>query len=109
MKKWIGLICMLLLLSACGNHVYNEGSYEAEGKGLHGPIRVSVTIDSTGKMTKIDVLKSKENTQLLTKVRDQLIPEMLKNNTYEVDAVSGATEASEGLKEAVKNALEDAK
>ncbi len=45
----------------------------------------------------------------LKQFKEDLAKEMIEKQTYEVDAIATATETSEGWKEAVKNALEQAK
>lgn len=107
-KKLIGLLLLIPLSVSCSRG-YNAGTYEAVGKGRNGDIRVSVVIDSDGKITNIEVLENSENNRMMKQVTEGMIPNMKKDNTSEVDSISGATESSIGFKEAVRNALKDAR
>lgn len=110
MKKRIvlGILLIVTLFSSCGRN-YNAGTYEAVGAGRNGDIRVSIVVNSEGQMTEILVLESSENARMMKQVVDTMTKKMIEKNTSDVDIVSGATESSNGYKEAVKNALEDAK
>ena len=101
-------LLVIMLLISCTS-TYNAGRYEATGEGRNGPIRVAVVIDSQGEISEIGVMDHSESDRMMGQVEKQLTPNMLEGNTWEVDGVSGATESSEGYKEAVKNALKEAK
>ena len=78
--------------------------YAGAAQGVGDQIVVKVTVDS-GKMTKIDIVEQHETR---TVVRDlfEIMPEMMiQTNSIDVDGISGATAASNGLKTAVANAL----
>ncbi|MDO5650021.1 MAG: FMN-binding protein [Gallicola sp.] len=107
-KKRIGLLLLIVLSVSCSRG-YNTGTYEAVGKGRSGDIRVSVVIDSEGKITDIEVLENSENNRMMKQVTDGMTPKMKEKNTAEVDIIAGATESSNGFKEAVKNALDEAR
>ncbi|MCD7746527.1 MAG: FAD-dependent oxidoreductase [Lachnospiraceae bacterium] len=80
------------------------GTYEGVGEGRNGDIVVEVTLDDDGVITDIEVTEQEETDGVGTLAFD-LIPSMVENNTIAVDAVTGATLSSEGLIEAVTNAL----
>jgi len=83
---------------------YNDGMYTGTGSGFNGDITVSVTV-SDGNISAIDVTDQKE-TPAYWKEAEQIIPDIISaNGTEGVDAVSGATFSSEGIKKAVDNAL----
>ena len=107
-RKLILILLFTVFLSACKGS-YNAGTYEAAGQGRHGEIRVSVVINSEGRITEIDVLENSENIRMMKQVVDGMTPKMKEKNTHDVDSIAGATESSQGYKEAVKNALEEAK
>ena len=90
---------------ASENGTYRDGVYEGKAKGFNGDIIVSVTV-SEGNITAIDVLDNKETPAYLEEAK-AVIPEIIAaGKTEGVDAVSGATYSSEGIKRAVDNALE---
>lgn len=80
------------------------GTYEGVGTGRNGDIVVEVTLDDDGVITDIEVTEHEETDGVGTLAFD-LIDTMVENNTIAVDAVSSATLSSEGLIEAVTNAL----
>lgn len=111
MKKKITMVLStLLILSLIGcNKVYSAGTYEADGNGRNGIIRVSLVVNSEGKIQKIDIIKSDDKKELVEQVSKKLQVDMINKNSHDVDVVSGATQTSEGYKEAVKNALAQSK
>ena len=84
---------------------YTDGTYEGAGNGLNGEIRVNVTV-SNGNITDIEVIETNETETLFAGVVDTVIPAIISSQGLEVDTVTGATFASNGLIEAVANALE---
>ena len=83
-----------------------DGEYEGTGNGLFGPIKVSVTMEG-GKITDIKILEHRE-TAGISDPAFRYVPEDIieKQSLDEVDTVAGATFTSEGIIEAVKNALQ---
>jgi len=67
------------------------------------PIAVRVTVDGD-KLTDIETLQQAETPDIGGKAIPVLRDEMLKQNTYDVDVVSGASATSKGFKNAVKKA-----
>lgn len=114
MKKLLVLLIALLLV-ACSSAptTYTEGTYTGTGNGYGGEITVDVIVDADGKLSGIDVRDHNESIGEIPAVETALteIPqEIIKNNgTDGVDLTSGASRTSEGIKEAVDNALEQAK
>lgn len=83
---------------------YRDGTYEGSAYGFGDLITVSVTMKD-GRMTDISVLNADGEdkpyyTQSLT-----VLDKMLSTQSTEVDTVSGATLTSEGIIEAVADAL----
>lgn len=113
MKRLLVLLVALLLV-ACSSAptTYTEGTYTGTGNGYGGEITVEVIVDAEGNLTGIDVTDHSESIGEIPAVETALteIPqEIIKNNgTDGVDVTSGATRTSEGIKEAVDNALEQA-
>lgn len=110
-KKKSALLVFLLLivLSSClKSRLYQTGVYEDEEEGRNGPIRISVSIDSNGKIQRIDVLNHNETKEIMENVSTKISKEIIRNQTANVDTLSGATQTSWAYIEAVRKALEQA-
>ena len=82
---------------------FKDGTFTGEGKGNNGPITVEVTVKD-GNITDINVT-CEETPNIYAGVEEQFIPEMIKTQNLDIDAVTGATNSSEGVRTAVKAAL----
>jgi len=119
---------MVMALTACGSNdtgdtTYKDGTYYGEGEHReHGYEAAEVTIEdgkivnivlkrmtAEGEEVNYDEWTGENNRPNLKQIREDLAQEMIDKQTYEVDAIATATQSCEGWKEAVKNALEDAK
>ncbi len=89
-----------------GTVPYDDGVYYGSGDGFSGTITVAVTIKDH-RITSIDVVESQDDASFFNKAKELLTVIIAQQNT-EVDVVSGATYSSQGLIEAVKNALKEA-
>lgn len=87
---------------------YKDGEYLGKASAYNGNVEVKVTI-SGGKMTAIDIVKTKDDEDYFFDAQKKVIPEILEKQSTDVDAVAGATTSSEGIAHAVKKALEQAK
>lgn len=85
---------------------YRDNTYRGTGKGLKGDITLDVTIKD-GKITEIKEVSQSETPSYWEKAKS-LLDTILEKQTTEVDAVSGATRSSNGIKEAVNSALAQA-
>ena len=92
--------------SASGS--YKDGEYFGKASAYNGNVEVKVTI-SGGKMTAIDIVKTKDDEDYFFDAQKKVIPEILEKQSTDVDAVAGATTSSEGIAHAVQKALEQAK
>lgn len=91
---------------AAGN-TYKDGIYDGAADGFGGEIEVQVEVED-GKIQRIEVTSARgEDTAYLT-MSEQVIDRIMESQQLEVDTVSGATYSSTGIKNAVKNALEEA-
>ncbi len=81
------------------------GTFEGSGAGRNGDIKVSVTVDGAGAITAVEVLASEETEGIGDTAMEQLIKEIVDNQSIAVDSVSGATITSEGFLAAVEAAL----
>ncbi|MBP7654215.1 FMN-binding protein [Candidatus Dependentiae bacterium] len=82
-----------------------SGVYTGSSEGVKGLIKVKVTIDGN-KITKIDIIESADGSYPAGKTALKIIPErIIEKQSFEIDAVSGATVTCKGIIEAVKNSL----
>lgn len=87
------------------NAVYADGTFYGAGEGYGGTIKMKVVIVK-GKMKQISVVSAEEETPKYLAKAKALISVMLKKQTSQVDAVSGATYSSNGIMEGVSKALQ---
>ena len=87
---------------------YKDGEYLGKASAYNGNVEVKVTI-SGGKITAIDIVKTKDDEEYFFDAQKKVIPEILEKQSTDVDAVAGATTSSEGIAHAVQKALEEAK
>ncbi len=96
-------------LCAGAQAAYKDGTYTAEGTGNASKIQVEVVVAS-GKITSVKVLKHGETEMLLKGAEKRISKKVIaKNGTEGVKTLSGATNSSKGILEAVNKALEQAK
>ena len=82
--------------------LYKPGTYQATAYGNLSNITVQCTFSETA-LTKVEILSQQETPILFSQVQDQLIPAIIENQAGGLDAVTGATNSSK----AVKNAIAD--
>lgn len=82
----------------------SDGTYEGTGTGRNGEMIVSVVV-ANGKVISIELESSQEDMPYLNRAKDTIINEIITNQTIDVQTVSGATMSSNGIIEAVANAL----
>ncbi|OHW63340.1 putative electron transport protein YccM [Andreesenia angusta] len=85
--------------------IYKDGIYEGTGIGFRGETRVSVVVEN-GLITDIEVLDSQDDEKFLVRAESGVVGSIIDTQSLEVDAVSGATYSSDGIMEAVKDAVE---
>lgn len=116
-KRFLALALTLALsLTACGSQTqepspsaagegkFTPGTYEGVGAGRNGDIKVQVTL-STDEITAVEVLEHSETEGIGDLAFEAICPAVVERQTVDVDAVSGATLTSNGLKEAITAAL----
>lgn len=113
MSKLISLVLALMMLLfsfsafAEGDALFTPGTYEAEGKGFGGAVKVSVTV-SENEITEVTAAGEAE-TPALGGVAIQTLPgEIVKAQTPNVDMLSGATVTSTAIIAAATEALKKA-
>lgn len=113
MRKFKGTILIIILISiliSCGpkKMTYKAGTYEGMGQGHHGLIKVEITTDEY-EIKEINIIDQQEVPVVSDIVYETIPPEVIKKNSVEVDVVAGATLTSNGLLDAIKDALNKAK
>ena len=88
--------------SAVGN--YQDGVYTGTGTGFKGSTTVQVTVEN-GNISEITVLSTDDDEEFFSRAKSAIINEILSRQSTQVDTVSGATFSSNGIIEAVANAL----
>lgn len=110
--RLIAALSAILILAGCssnpgGKSARIDGDFEGSAYGMQGLIKVSVTL-AKGKIEGIKILSAKE-TPSVTKVAFERLPRrIVETQSLKVDGVVGATLASNGIKNAVAKALENA-
>jgi uncharacterized protein with FMN-binding domain len=105
--KSASVVLLIAVITACaGSALYNSGTYTGEGQGHGGAIKVAVSVNDK-KIEKIEILEHSES-DFSKPVFKEILDLAIENNTASVDAVSGATETSKGLVDALNDAVSKA-
>ena len=105
-------VCMALSLALPASAaeaqtpVYADGTYQGTAAGFGGDVTLSVTIVG-GKITAVEEVSQSETAEYWNKAK-VLMTTIVEQQTADVDGISGATYSSNGIKNAVKNALNQA-
>ncbi len=83
---------------------FTDGVYEGTGTGNNGEIRVEVTVKD-GNITVVKLVEHSETDGIYQGAESNVVTDIIRKQTTEVDTVTGATNTSKGIMEAVKNAL----
>ncbi len=83
---------------------YIDGVYTGTAIGYGGDITVAVTV-ADGRITGIDVLSADGEDESFFARGKTILTHILESQQTDVDAISGATYSSAGLRDAVRNAL----
>ena len=92
---------------ATTSSTYKDGTYTGEGTGYRPGLQVSVTVKN-GKISAVEVLSNNETPRFSQMPIQQIPQEIIAAQSTKVDTVSGATRTSNGIIEAVNNALSQA-
>lgn len=88
---------------------YKDGVYQGEATGNNGNIKVEVTVKD-GFIDTIEVLEHHETSTIFMSIQNNLIPDIIYSQSTEgIDAVTGASNSSTAVFDAVNTALESAK
>lgn len=86
------------------NYVYNDGTFNGTGTGYHSGLEVAVTIENDVILS-VEILSNNETPKYADSVFATMPTAIVEQQSTDVADVSGATRTSEGIKEAVANAL----
>ena len=89
-----------------GNFPYKEGIYYGTAEGYNGEIKVAVVLQDKS-IKAVLVTKNHDDEKFFNRAMD-VVKNIMKKQSTDVDVVSGATYSSNGLINAVKNALKEA-
>ena len=88
------------------NKKLKDGSYEGRGIGFRGDVKVQVDV-SEGKISNINIVDNVDDAPYFDKAKS-LVGTIISKQTPNVDSISGATYSSNGIKSAVRDALNKA-
>lgn len=83
---------------------YTDGVYTGSGQGYRGTTTVEVTVPG-GYITDITVVSYEDDDEFFNKAKSTILNEILSAQSIQVSTVSGATFSSNGILEAVADAL----
>lgn len=87
---------------------YKDGTYEGSGTGFRGgTTTVSITVKN-GKISDIALVSTDDDMPFINRAYSTVTQSIISHQSSDVDAVSGATYSSNGIMEAVANALSKA-
>ncbi len=86
---------------------YIDGVYTGSAQGFRGDTEVSVTVEN-GWITGIEILSYEDDNEFFSKAKGTILSEIIAAQSVDVDTVSGATFSSEGILDAVADALSSA-
>lgn len=105
MKKKVWAILMaMLLLAASGALAMTAGTYEAEGTGIGGAVKVAVTV-SENAIEKVEVLEHSETAGVCDPAIERIPAAIVQRQSLAVDTVAGATITSKAILAAAETAL----
>lgn len=86
---------------------WKDGSFRGIGEGFGGDIELEITV-LEGKIIRIEVIEARKETPAFFNKAKALLGDILEKQTSQVDVISGATFSSEGIIEALEEALKAA-
>lgn len=114
-----GAVSLAMLLSACGSTGSSvasstaasataaSGVYEGSSVGMQGTVTVSMTVED-GKITNVELTECHETPSVASVAMERLPQQMVEHQTTKLDAVTGATLASNAIMRAASAAAEAA-
>jgi len=109
--KHLFVFFLIIVICSCAAFTAKRGLNDGDGEilegigqGFRGPIAVQVRLNGSG-ITDIEIVDSVEDRFVGGTAIEELLDLVIMYNSTDIDAVSGATESSEGFLEAVRNAI----
>ena len=96
-----------LVLAAQSESPYLDGTFEGEGTGFGGTIKVSVTLKD-GRITEVTVTEHSGEDPVYYAQAETLTETVVRTQSVDIDAVSGATYSSNGILSAISDAVSKA-
>ena len=105
MKKLLTwLLCLMMLVSAVPALAYTTGTYTGTGTGMLDKIEVAVTFDADT-ITGIEVVSCNDTPGVCDAAVEKIPAEIVKYQSLGVDVATSATFTSNGILEAVADAV----
>lgn len=101
------LVCLLLVMTSAMALAYTEGTYTAQALGNNGPVTVSVTF-SADAITEVAVTEHAETAGLSDRPIEEIPAAIVEHQSLGVDTISGATNTSNAILNAVADCVEQA-
>lgn len=95
-------------VAAAAAGIYTPGTYTASADGMCGPVKVTMTFDATS-ITKVEVDVAGETADIGAKIGDDVVAQLMKAQSADIDGVSGATVTSNAVKAAAADCINQAK
>ena len=86
---------------------YKPGKYQATAYGNLSYVTVECTFSETA-LTNVEIVSQSETPILFSMVQDQLIPAIIENQAGGLDAITGASNSSRAVKEAIADCVAQA-
>lgn len=105
---WTTIILMVLYegLTKGEKTMDNKGKIDVQAKGHNGPIDFELSIDD-GRVTDLEIKQHSEIPGIFDQVADKLRSDVLENQSFAIDAISGATVMSEAILESADQAVKN--
>lgn len=109
-RKFIVSAAVVAMLGCSGGSAaqFKAGTYTGTAEGHNGDVTVEVTVSDTA-ITEVKVTAQGETAGIADAALNDLPGAIVKANSADVDTISGCTDTSEAIIEAVKAALAEAK
>ncbi len=86
---------------------YKAGTYQATAYGNLSYVTVECTFSETA-LEKVDIISQEETPILFSQVQEQLIPSIVENQALGMDGITGASNSSRAVKEAIADCVAQA-
>ena len=87
--------------------MYMDGEWEGEAQGFGGNIALKVEVEE-GNIVDIVIMSAEKEDSAYLSMAEEMIPAILREQSADVDTITGATFSSTGIKNAVAQALKKA-